>query len=363
MNAPNLPEQHLKKNMLRQLGKKSLEDFERQFRMNFIQESDISRIALLGLNCLRVPFHYRIVENAPYRYRSEGIAYLDRVVQWARRYHLWVILDFHGAPGCQNHDWHSDSYGKADLWKNKEYQHRSFALWEFVADRYKEEPQIAGYDLLNEAVLKDTRLLNRFYRQLIKRIRTVDRNHILFIEGNRWGIDMECLEEFDDDNHVLSAHSYEPLDFTFNFVPHLPYPLKTKGRIWNKAVIKKLLLRYKIISDRRSVPIFVGEFGVNYREGVYGEHRWVKDVLGCFKEFGFHWTYWTYKAIKNSQFPDGLYSYYENPPWVNRAGPVKGWDTYPVQWNIHRDQMIRSWHTDQFQENTHIIQVLRHAAR
>ena len=32
----------------------------------------------------------------------------------------------------------------------------------------------------------------------------------------------------------------------------------------------------------------------------------------CFQEAGFHWTYWTYKAVKNHMFPDGIYSYFPN---------------------------------------------------
>lgn len=361
LHAPNRPEQRFRREFAAAMGKKALDDFDRSFRENFITEKDIAGIRRLGFNCVRVPFHYRVVEKAPYVYGAEGLSYLDRIMRWAKKYKIWVILDLHAAPGAQNHDWHSDSAGQARLWRSKTYQERTFALWEFVAGRYKNEEGVAGYDLLNESVVGDPRPLNGFYKALIKRIRAVDKNHILFVEGNRWATDIECLEEFDDDNYALSIHSYEPSEFTFNLVPQLVYPYKEKGRACSKAALKEHLSRYAHLSQERRLPIFAGEFGVNYRGGNYGEGRWLADMLECFKDFGFHWTYWTYKAVKNSCFPDGLFSYYENPKWVNRQGPVSGWDTYKSCWRQCRKEMIRSWRTDQFKVNRNILKVLQDA--
>ncbi len=361
LHAPNRPEKQFRREFAAVLGRTALNDFDQSFRRHFIAEEDIRRIRHLGFNCIRVPFHYRVVENVPYVYGAEGLPYLDDLVRWARKYKIWVILDLHAAPGSQNHDWHSDSAGPAGLWTKKVYQDRTFALWEFLADRYKDETAVAGYDLLNESVLEKADVLNHFYGTLIRRIRAVDKNHILFVEGNRWATDIDCLPEFDDDNYALSIHSYEPLEFTFNFVPHLCYPSSNAGRIGNARKIKEHLSRYAEVSRGRSVPVFVGEFGVNYRGGNYGEDRWLKDMLECFRAFGFHWTYWTYKAVKNSCFPDGLFSYYENPKWVNRQGPVSGWDTYPSCWKLHKKEMIRSWRTDPFEVNRNILKVLQDA--
>jgi len=359
MHSPNFPEQHFKKGFEQKLGKEQLKLFERDFRENFIRESDVARIARLGFNCLRVPFNHRMIEEKPYTYEPGGASYLDKVIRWSRKNKIWVILDLHGACGCQNHDWHSDSYGKAELWEKKTFQDRTLALWEFLADRYKNEEFVAGYDLLNEAVVKDAKKLNDFYKKLVKRIRLVDQNHILFIEGNLWATDLDCLDEFDDDNYALSVHNYSPLNFTSNFVPHLSYPLKGKNGTWDKNITHRHLLKYKRISQKRQLPVFVGEFGVNARAGLFGEDQWLDDVLDCFKEFGFHWTYWTYKAVKNHAFPDGIYSYMKNPPWVNRAGPRSGWETFRDHWLDKRLEMVRSWDTKEFSENQEIMKVLR----
>jgi len=359
LHAPNRAEQLFKENFAKILSVKALRQFEEDFCNQFIQENDFKNIARLGFNCVRVPFNHRLIEKIPYKYDAHGLSFLDRAISWAKKYRIYVILDLHGACGAQNHDWHSDSLGKAALWTKESYRQRTYALWEFLADRYKNEEWVAGYDILNEAVTHDVRGLNNFYKNTIKAIRGIDRNHILFVEGNKWAQDIACLEEFDDDNYVLSVHYYMPLEYTFNLVPQLSYPLKNFG----KANTKKALENYQKISKKRKVPIYVGEFGVNARQGFYGEHQWLKDVLNCFDEFGFHWTYWTYKAIKNSIFPDGIFSYVDNAPWINRAGPLQGWETYHLHWPSQRRAMIRSWQTQTFLPNTHILNVLKNVNR
>lgn len=363
LHGANIPEKRFRADFARRLGKKALEDFDESFRGAFVREDDIRRIAGFGFNCIRVPFHFRVVESAPFRYPASGLKFLDKVVGWAKKHRIWAILDLHAAPGSQNKDWHADSAGEALFWAKKSYWRRVFALWEFLADRYKNEESIAGYDLLNESVLEDTGLLNTFYRTLIRRIRTIDRNHILFVEGNTWATDIACLEGFDDDNYALSIHSYEPSAFTFNLVPHRRYPSGSKNVACSKAALRRHLGQYARIGRERCLPVYVGEFGVNYRHGLFGEDRWVQDMLDVFREYGFHWTYWTYKAVKNSVLPDGLFSYYANPAWVHREGPLGGWQTYPACWRPMRAGMIRSWHTDQFQANLPILKILRKYAQ
>lgn len=361
VHAPSVGVWQFRKNFEKKHGRKKLDVLEDAFRRNWVKESDIQNIRRLGFNCIRVPFHYRLIETAPYRYSPQGVLWLDRVIQWAKKAGLWTILDFHGAPGSQNLDWHSDSAGKALLWTRKDFQRRSRALWEFLADRYKDEPSIAGYDLLNEAVLKDTRLLNSFYRELIQGIRLVDKNHLLFIEGNTWATNLDCLEEFDDDNYCYSIHSYEPMAFTFNFDVTLRYPYQLKDKFSNFQTSRRHLGQYQKIAEKRKVPVYVGEFGVNYRFGSGGEDRYLQDVLKLFDQFGFHWTYWTYKAVKNAYFPDGLYGYYDNPPWVNRSGPLTGWDTWHLHWEKRKEEMVHSWQTEQFKPNAAVIKVLKNA--
>ena len=357
--SPNRPVHEFKQRMLRRYGRDGLREFEELFRFHFIQRADFQRIARWGCNCVRLPFHYRQVEDRPFHYGGSGLSFLDQAIRWARSFGLWVILDLHAAPGCQNHDWHADSAGQARLWTSRSFQHRTVALWEFLADRYKGEPQVAGYDILNEAVVADDALLNDLYRRVVRAIRTVDPHHLIFLEGNRWATDMACLTP--QDNTCLSLHAYEPLDFTFNFVPGLRYTRsKHAGRSGTgKARMRKRFRPVSRIAKQWPGPVLVGEFGVNGRDGHYGEEDWVDDMCAVFAECGCHWTYWTYKSVRNNVFPDGLMQYLDNPAWVNRQGPVYGWDNIPHLWAKEKAQIVRSWQSKNFHPNESILKILR----
>jgi len=349
--APNLPQRIFEKEFAEKCGPNALSELMSKFRRNFITEADFKQVASWGMNCIRLPFHYKVGAH------DKAIHYLDQAIAWASKHKVYLILDLHAAPGSQNHDWHSDSLGPTELWTKKANRHKTYDLWQKLADRYKDETIIAGYDVLNEAVLPDADLLNEFYRETIKAIRRVDQNHILFIEGKHWAQNIDVLDDFKDDNWVYSIHFYEPPEFTFNLVPFLRYP-------WdgcNKDIIRRRMDGYFRFAQKKQRPVHVGEFGVNYRQGFYNEHLYLRDVLKCFNDFGFHWSYWTYKAVKNYLHPDGVYGYRPNSPWVNRPAAKSGWHCWAECWPKYKKEMVSSWRTKSFDLNTHVIEELKKA--
>ena len=155
LGGRNIPERAFKEEFAKALGKDALDDFTRSFRDTFIRESDIKDIKDWGANCVRVPFNYRLIEfeKRPFGLNEEGLAHLDRVVEWCGKYALYCVLDMHAAPGAQNPDWHSDCSGKPELFTNNLNKERYLRLWHFIAERYKDSSAVAGYDILNEPVV------------------------------------------------------------------------------------------------------------------------------------------------------------------------------------------------------------------
>ena len=288
----NIPEHRFKKEFASKYGQKELVRFEKLFRSNFIDEDDFRRISRLGANCLRVPFSFNLLEKKPFVCDSRDFGYLDAVFCWADKYKLKVILDLHAACGAQNCDWHADSAGSAYLWKRRIFRERTYRLWEAVAARYKDKPALYGYDVLNEPVVSQEMipLLKDFYRIVIKRLKAVDKKHTIFIEGNLWAQRIDFLKELLQDNVAVSIHSYQPLNFAFNFVPYLSYPGRVDGIRWSKTKLFRYLLPYYNFSRRNKVNIFVGEFGVNYRGNCAGEMNYLKDILDVFNNYGFSYT-------------------------------------------------------------------------
>jgi len=359
----NIPEKSFRFNLEKIYGRKEAASFTQAFRSFFITEDDFKKISDIGFNCVRIPFNFSLIEDDknPFKYNEEGIGFLEKVLGWCEKYKIYCILDMHAAPGSQNKDWHSDSHGESYLWSKKIYKKRFFRLWEFIADRFKDRSIIAGYNVLNEPVVKkaprDT--LRNFYKEAVKYIRKADKNHIIFLEGNFWSRVLEDIGEPFADNLCYSVHYYDPLDFTHNFHKGFKYPGVIHGEYWDKERIRRDLEAYYSLTTKWNVPIFLGEFGVNSRCGKCdGELRWLKDVLQLCDEYDFHWTYWTYKAVANSIFPDGLYQYFPNPAWINRIGPIYGWENYYTLWKKYKKDIIISWETGNFRENKLLANLL-----
>lgn len=359
----NTAEHDFRSSFEKSLGKSAVDDFTRSFRDTFIQESDFKAIKSWGANCVRIPFNYRLIEfeDRPYSLNEEGLAYLDKAVKWCEKHGLYCILDLHAAPGAQNAAWHSDSYGKIELFDSEMNKDRYLRLWFFLADRYRECSHVAGYDILNEPDLPilEEHKVRSLYEEAIKEIRSTDKKHIIFLEGNMWGQRLDFLGRQKDKNVAYSIHLYAPLDFSHNFEIGLKYPGKVYGILWNKAAFDAMAKAYDLFAGAVDVPLYLGEFGVNARDGHAGENEWVRDVLSICEKYKISWTYWTYKTIANYAFPDGIMRYVGNPAWVNRAGPIIGWETFSSLWNKEKGSMIFSWRTENFHRNDKLFEVLK----
>src|SRR2546425_1354983 len=168
------------------VGEDEARQFWKTYRDNYITREDIRFIKQSGFNSVRVPFSYRLFvsEGEPQRLEGPGYELLDHVVDWCRKEGLYVILDMHAAPGGQTGDNIDDSWGYPFLFESAESQGLTVNIWRKIAARYRAEPAVAGYDLLNEPISHyfDTGSINPklepLYRKIVAGIREVDRNHI-----------------------------------------------------------------------------------------------------------------------------------------------------------------------------------------
>lgn len=182
---------------------------------------DFARLASWGMNAVRFYLNYGLFEDdsAPYEYKASGWQWLDQNVAWAKANGVRLILNLHVPQG----GFQSNGEGGA-LWSNPENQARFVALWRAIAERYRDEPTVAGYDLLNEprpATSRDE--WRNLATRTVSAIREVDERHLVFVErtnsvGDDWNNDSE-LNFFlvPDDNAVYEFHFYEPFEYTHQF--------------------------------------------------------------------------------------------------------------------------------------------------
>ncbi|MFA5337685.1 MAG: cellulase family glycosylhydrolase [Candidatus Omnitrophota bacterium] len=357
LGGRNIAESIFKQNFKKANGAAALCEFERLFRDNFIKEEDFKNIAQMGANCIRLPFNYRLIVNN----HLDGLMYLKKAFNFANKYSLGIILDLHAAPGAQNCDWHSDSSGRAMFWEKEKFRKEALNIWDELVSKFKDEPSLIGFDIINEPVLeeKSTDILAEFYKEAIKRIKAIDKKHTIFLEGSLWAQRIDFLKDLIEENVSISIHTYQPLDFTFNFVPFYKFPGKISNEQWDKEKLEKYLEPYFLFSKNNKVPIFVGEFGINWRGGFWGELNWLENILETFDKFGFSYTYWTYKAVSGYVSPDGLYQYIQNSKYVMREGPVYGWENYITNFKKEKNKIVDFWQTKNFTPNNTIISKLK----
>lgn len=342
-------------------GKDELENLNKEFRSNYIKEEDFKRIASWGVKLLRIPFHYKLIEKTPYEYSDYGLNLLRWALDMSAKYDIKVILDLHAACGSQSADWHADSAGTPLLWDNNEFKERTYALWKYLVTKLGTHPALWAYDILNEPALyeRDISVLQDFYSKTIEVIRSVDREVKIFLEGHDWSQDVDCLIPLLDKNICVSIHTYQPIQYVFNFRRGYSYPGFIEGENWNIDKIRAYLEPYRKFAGKYKTEIFVGEFGINYRKNSDGELDYLKDILAVFNEFDFHWTYWTYKSVAQSGYPDGIMQYLHNPSWICREGPKRGLETLYGEWKGNRSEILESWKTENFTENASIVKIIQ----
>lgn len=72
---------------------------------SWITEQDLDKMKEYGLNTIRVPVGYWLVEeivDKSEHFPQGGLEKMDRLAEWAATRDIYVILDLHGAPGAQD---------------------------------------------------------------------------------------------------------------------------------------------------------------------------------------------------------------------------------------------------------------------
>jgi aryl-phospho-beta-D-glucosidase BglC (GH1 family) len=179
----------------------------------------------------------------------------------------------HAAPGGQTGDNIDDSWGYPFLFESAESQELTVKIWRKIAARYRNQPAVIGYDLLNEPIAHffDVMTLNPklepLYRKIVTGIRQVDRNHIIFLGGAQWDTNFKVFGPPFDSKLVYTFHKY-----------------------WmdvNKGAIQE----YLDFREKYHVPIWMGESGEN-------TDQWIGSFRRLLETNNIGWCFWPYKKLE-----------------------------------------------------------------
>ena len=302
--------------------------YDHQHFKTFILEEDIKRIADWGMDHLRLPVDYPLLEDdeQPGIYKQSGFDYIESCLEWCRKNGLRVILDLHKAPGFA-----FDALDKSSLFKSPVMQGRFLGIWEAVSRRLlgRMDDSLA-FELLNEIVLPESSLWNSLVKRVLERIRSVDPQRLIVLGGNYYNAadELKNLELIADPNILYTFHFYLPLSLTHQKAPWVPplaeynqqleYPgrqgkglaaivekyardshalEKEVGIEFDKGYLHDMLQPALDFSQRTGQPVYCGEFGVYEGAPMSTRVNWTRDFIDLLNEFRIGHAFWTYKAL------------------------------------------------------------------
>lgn len=257
-------------------------EFWKTFKDNYITREDLHFIKQTGSNTVRLPFHYKLFTDEDYMgltANQDGFARIDTLINWCREEGLYLILDMHDAPGGQTGDNIDDSYGYPWLFESETSQKLYCDIWRKIADYYKNEPIILGFELFNEPIapyFDNVEELNGKLEDLYKigtaAIREVNKNHIILLGGAQWNGNFKPFKDSKfDDKIMYTCHRYGGE----------PTPEAIKGFIQFR--------------DSVNLPMYMGEIGHNTNE-------WMATFCKTMEDNNIGWTFWPYKKMDGSCF-------------------------------------------------------------
>jgi endoglucanase len=303
-------------------------EFYDRWLANHTRKADIDSLKAWGFNSVRLPMHYDLytlpADKEPVAgkdtWLKKGFAMTDSLLAWCKANQVYLILDLHAAPGGQGNDLNiaDRDPSKPSLWDSEANQQKTVALWKKLAERYKDEPWIGAYDLINEPNwgfenstedkngLKEQKNapLQKLLIAITEAVRTVDKKHMIIIEGNGWGNNYNGMTPDWDKNMALSFHKY-----------------------WNyndQASVAHILQ----MREKYNMPAWLGETGEN-------SNVWFTDAIRLLEKNNIGWSWWPLKKLGFNN-PSEIRS---NPSYDAIADYMNGKGAKPAKENAYQGLM------------------------
>ncbi|MET7302316.1 cellulase family glycosylhydrolase [Embleya sp. NPDC005575] len=287
-----------------------------------IHESDLREMAAHGFNLARLAFFWDDLEPAQGRYDRAYLAKMRRILDWADRYGVKVVLDAHqdiygphfGARGIPDWatrddglpfepipgDWFSEYFEPSvqaafdHLYNDSDLRAAQARMWMTVAATLGRHPALLGYDLMNEPFAKflegedlptaasrfEATQLTDLWNRLADAVRLVDRRSWVFVEPTVIvGVGVPtALGHIDDPHAAYMPHFYETaMESGADYDP-------------NGTFIAAYEAAISDYPTRNRMPVIVGEWGAS--PAIPHGAQFINDMTAAMSRFSSGWTWW-----------------------------------------------------------------------
>jgi endoglucanase len=278
-------------------------------------EAGLAQIKSMGFNTIRLPYSNECLAaastnsiNFALNPTLEGLTpqqVMDAVITRAKDAGLNVLLDRH-RPG---------SAAQSDLWYTPEYsEERWIADWEQLAERYKNEPAVIGFDLHNEphgaacwgcgdtatdwqaAATRAGNAVQQINPQLLIVIEGVEKQSSS--SSTWWGGGLAAVASAPVSLSVANQVVYSPHDYPASIYPQKWFSASTYPgnlpAVWDA--------NWGYLAKSGTAPILLGEFGT--RLETTSDQQWLDTLVSYLGNSGMSFAYWSFNP--NSGDTGGL---------------------------------------------------------
>ena len=266
-------------------------------------DSMLDQIVRLGYNMIRVPYCNQLFDAGsvpngldfdqnPALKGLTGLQILDKLIADSRQRGLKIVLDRHRPDsGSQSALWYTNQYSEA----------RWISDWTMLAQRYKGNDTVIGFDLHNEPrdpadwgsgnLASDWRLAAE---RAGNAILAVNPHLLIIVEGVDqvgndsywWGGNLAAAWQYPVRLNVSTQLVYSPHDYcasVYNqpWFRDLTYPANLPA-IWDA--------HWGYLLKRNIAPIWIGEFGT--KDATVSDQEWFKALADYIQSTGCSFAFW-----------------------------------------------------------------------
>jgi len=250
------------------------------------REDDYRRMAKEGFNVIRLNLWYEALQI------GGGWQWLDIHRMWARRNGLRLILDLHAPPGGYQGPLYHGSFWDESGESNK-MREETIRFWKEAADKYKDDPTIAAFDLINEPKPERDVQWWSFVRQAIEAIREEGFHQPVIVEKS-FAPDSK-FELLNDSGIIYDFHFYDPWPFVSGEegVYNTAFLVEEEGVLLNQEWLESSLMKDGLeFALANNVPVNIGEYGISNKALDAGGADWLRDLVQLLDTYDIGRQYW-----------------------------------------------------------------------
>ncbi|MBR5799508.1 MAG: glycoside hydrolase family 5 protein [Lachnospiraceae bacterium] len=276
-------------------------DYSKDRLDNFITEPDFAKIASWGMDHVRIPIDYNVLENEDGTYKEEGFNRVKNALLLAFQYNLKVVLDLHKTAGF-SFDALVEENG---FFESPALQERFMKLWEELARHFGSYPDQVAFELLNEVT--DQSYIdswNALSHKCIARIRAFAPDTLILV-GSYWNNSASSVKDLAapyDDKVIYNFHCYDPLKFTHQgatwtdaIKPEERIPFSESGIA--PALFEDLFSGAIQKAAENNTSLYCGEYGVIDVVSPEDALEWFKTIYTVFDKYKIARAVWSYKEM------------------------------------------------------------------